>query len=57
MLPEMQPPAASTLQAANLPPALRSELLPALELLVEPAPPRGSLIVRQLGQGQRQSPL
>lgn len=31
----MQPPAASTLQVANLPPALGNELLPALELLVE----------------------
>ena len=37
----MQPPAASTLQAANLPPALRSELLPALELLVERHHPEG----------------
>jgi hypothetical protein len=33
--------AASTLQAANLPPALRSELLPALELLVERHHPEG----------------
>jgi len=41
MNPEMQPPAASTLQAANLPPALRSELLPALELLVERHHPEG----------------
>ena len=41
MLPEMQPPPASTLQAANLPPALRSELLPALELLVERHHPEG----------------
>ena len=32
---------ASTLQAANLPPALRSELLPALELLVERHHPEG----------------
>ena len=37
----MQPPAASTLQAANLPPPLRSELLPALELLVERHHPEG----------------
>jgi hypothetical protein len=32
---------ASTLLAANLPPALRSELLPALELLVERHHPEG----------------
>lgn len=32
---------ASTLQAANLPPPLRSELLPALELLVERHHPEG----------------
>ena len=38
-LPTMR--AASTLQAANLPPALRSELLPALELLVERHHPEG----------------
>jgi len=35
MNPEIQPLAAGTIQAANLPPALRSELLPALQLLVE----------------------
>lgn len=38
-LPTMR--AASTLQAANLPLALRSELLPALELLVERHHPEG----------------
>ena len=33
--------AATTVQEANLPPALRSELLPALELLVERHHPEG----------------
>jgi len=35
MNPEMLPPAPRTLQAANLPQALCSELLPALELLAQ----------------------
>ena len=38
-LPTMR--AATTVQAGNLPPALRSELLPALELLVERHHPEG----------------
>jgi hypothetical protein len=58
MNPEMQPLAAGTIQAANLPPALRSELLPALQLLVErhhPERASGCLAAGPGGSASRRS--
>ena len=54
--PDPPPPAMGSLQAANLPQALRAELLPALQELVARHHPEG-LRLRQLGAGQRQPPL